>query len=696
MFYIYLKFGKKFIPQSCLLAFFIIPQYVYANSLAQMDLESLMNLDVTTVSKRVQPLKSSAAAIYVITQEEIYRSGATSVPEALRLSPGVESFRANSSTWGVSIRGMNSIYAANLLVLIDGRSIYSPFYGGVYWDLVMPNLENIDRIEVIRGPGASLWGVNAVNGVVNIITKSSEVTQGYRATVSWGNEENHLRVRAGERVNNTFLRGYAGYKEIDSSKAEGSSQSANDAYTGGQFGGRIDYIGSNQKVTIQGDYATVDKAYLHAFSDQIGGSAEGFINTTWNVQSRLKRQVGSDELQVQAYIDHTTREEPGYEYEIDSYDVDLQYNHASQNGHQLTWGLNYRVYEDHMEGSSFVYTTKPKMSWDVYSAFIQDEWMLSDNLTWTLGTKVEKSELSDTAFQPSTRFIYIIDETFSYWGALSRAERIPTRIDLHLSYNYFLPEFWRDSLTSRFFNFNDSNLSFAELIDIVLTNPELILNPTEIEIAANLEGNDENYKNEEITTLELGFRWLPEANIFVDLTAHTSRHKNLRSSDFVSWDIDGNVINTELRLINKAKAETYGLEFALEVRPSENLRHKFHYNYLHVVVTNDTVLESAEFWENIHPMNQFSYKTYWDMEDSHQLDWELYYVSEIVAGNNPDPEEYVDMNIRYGWNVSRSVDLSFSIKNLFHKNRFEFQHNFIGPQRAEVGRRFALQLGWRY
>ena len=664
--------------------------------LADMELEALMNLEVTSVSKRVQPLADSPAAVYVITSDEIKRSGATSVANALRLAPGVEVARVNSSIWAVSIRGQNSMYSHSMLVLVDGRSVYSPFYGGVYWDTLMPMLEDIDRIEVIRGPGASLWGVNAVNGVINIISKSAQLTQGNRLVAAAGTEENHLRFRSGGKVGNTFIRGYAVHRDVKGGTDVDTGDSANDEMQGVQFGGRADWRQGDQRLLVQSDLSEVDKSYNHGISDEIYEVKEDrFVSTNGNLLTRWSQPWGAHEIQFQFFYDYTEREEPGYRYQIDTYDFDLQFNHEQSERHRLTWGFNYRQYEDEMDGSNALQLGDNPRRWYLYSGFVQDEYQFTDKLSLVAGVKAEKAEDVETAFQPTLRFLYQSSDQLSYWGSVSQAERIPTRIEQDAIFKSVYPDYLREDIIYLLRNNLVDEVAagnWAGLLQQFLSLRNIDYETFRTLVVIN---GAEDFESEKTTTYELGLRWQPKPNVFVDLAGFYSQYRDLRSLIYVDYELLDNGIRATADVINLAEAESSGVELAFEFKPSEDWRFKFNYNHLTFSVTGDNGIYAAEVLEGVSPNNQFSFRTYWNIDDFYSFDFDLYYVDEIEYGGDIRPKEYADLNLRFAMQLTPQTNLSFVLLNLFHEDRYEYQETLIGPVRTEIDRSIYLQLEWK-
>ncbi len=665
---------------ACLILLLVPRLSLSLDSLTELDLEDLVNLEVTSVSKRVQPLSDTPAAVYVISSMEIKRSGATSVPDALRLAPGVEVAKLNSSIWAVSIRGMNSMYSHHLQVLVDGRSVYTPLYGGVYWDLVMPMLEDIDRIEVIRGPGASLWGVNAVNGVINIITKSAELTQGQRIVVAVGHQENHFRVRSGARSGNLFYRGYAVLRDTEDSVDKASGKSAGDEMQGAQLGGRVDWVNGKERVVIQSGISAVDKSYNHTFSERIGQAGERFNNLSATVSGLWNKPIENDDLQLQLYADYVKRDEPGCTYSANSYDLDIQYNHAWHGNNRVTWGFHYRYFDGELDGSAIYELFPSQQSLDIYSAFIQNEHQFTPRLTFVTGLKIEKIADIDTAWQPTLRFNYRFSNELSYWGSASIAARAPAIHERYVRFTNEYPEYLREY-----------TLQFIR--DLLPPGSAPI--PDNAVLVGTLLGN-ENLKLETTTTYELGLRWQPADNFFFDVSGFYSLYADLRGLEQVSWEpIAGGFLGTVMTA-NTADGTFYGIEVATEYRPVVNLRLKLNFNALQVAIKGDNELLAAEFLEGSSPSSQISFRTYWDINEVYSLNLDVYYVDDIKSGGNTAPSGYADANVRFAWQVAPELNVSLNVLNAFHDQRFEYQETLIGPQPTEIKRSVYLQVDWKH
>ncbi len=402
----------------------------------KMSLEELMNQDVTSVSKEPEPYAQAPAAIVVITHDEIHRSGASSIPEALRLADNLEVAQKNSHDWGISARGFNADLGNKLLVLVDGRTVYTPLFSGVFWDVQDYLLEDIDRIEVISGPGGTLWGANAVNGVINITSKSAKDTQGLYVEGGGGTElRDFAAVRYGGTLgSNVFFRVYGKYSDRGN-EVFSNGNPANDSWSQGRGGFRLDADGSPGNLfTLQGDF------YDGNENEEAGGSA-GVAGG--NILGRWSHTLSDDsDLSLQLYYDrtHLADPEPGVGLEsagtltddLDTYDLDFQHHFHLGQRNNIVWGLGYRFTHD-VDNNAPAFQFLPSvLDQSLYSGFVQDEIMLHEKLFLTLGTKVEHNDYTGFEVEPSGRLQWNVTTKQLLWGAVSRAVRTPSRIDRDL------------------------------------------------------------------------------------------------------------------------------------------------------------------------------------------------------------------------------------------------------------------------
>ncbi len=398
------------------------------NALKKMSLDELMDLQVTSVSKRPEKLSEAASAIQVITGDDIRRAGATSLPEALRLASNLEVAQIDARQWAITARGFNNVFADKMLVLIDGRTVYTPLYAGVYWDVQDTMLGDLDRIEVISGPGATQWGANAVNGVINVTTKSAKDTQGGVLVAGAGTElrDSGEARYGGKLAPNLYYRVYAKYSERgDSFRANG--RKSGDAWRTGQIGFRLDYdAGATDVLTLQGDIYSGTMSQFGPDNIHANGG---------NLLGRWSRQLAENsDMKVQVYYDRTHRSIPGsFTQSLETYDVDFQHRLPLGPAHDFVWGLGCRFVQDDVINTPANAFLPPRVGRASFSTFVQDQIALSkDRLDLTLGTKVEYNDYTRFEVEPSARLTWRPDPGQTLWGAISRAVRTPSRIDRDL------------------------------------------------------------------------------------------------------------------------------------------------------------------------------------------------------------------------------------------------------------------------
>src|SRR5207247_76981 len=367
--------------------------------IADLSIEELSNIQITSVSKHTERLSDAPAAIFVITGDDIRRSGATRLPEALRLAPNLEVARVSASSYAISARGFNNTVANKLLVLIDGRTVYTPLFSGIFWDAQDVMLEDVERIEVISGPGATLWGANAVNGVINVITRRAPDTQGAFAYGRAGDLERGYGARYGGAIGSSgAYRVYGRFLSVfDTSRANGAT--ASDGWSKGQVGFRTDWGTAANGFTLQGD------AYRGSLDQAIGDDTSISGN---NLLGRWNRDLaGWGQLQVQSYFEHTERDIPGiFAERLNVFDVEIQHGLRAIGAHRPTWGGGYRYGDDRVTNSAVVAFLPADRGLRWSNVFAQDEIALEDNLRLSLGGKFENNYYTGTEFLPSARLAW--------------------------------------------------------------------------------------------------------------------------------------------------------------------------------------------------------------------------------------------------------------------------------------------------
>lgn len=586
-------------------------QYKKMNLDELMDI-SLMNAEVTSVSKRESTIGQSPSAVTVITQDDIRRSGATSIPDALRMSPGLAVAQIDNSTWAISARGFNSSTANKLLVLMDGRSVYTPLYSGVFWDVQDTFMQDIDRIEVIRGPAGTLWGANAVNGVINVITKDAKDTQGLLLTGGTGNEERDFGgARYGWKLgDDAFARVYVKRFERDETALASGAGGADD-WQQAQSGFRVDWQSTPQNhYTLQGDIYQGNRNNRTTDDTDVAG---GNVLALWT-----HKLANGGDLRLQMYYDRTERDIPlTFSENRDTFDIDFQYHFPWGTRHDITGGLGYRVTSDQVQNSAVVRFEPDHETEQVFSAFVQDEFqLLPDRLRLTLGVKVEHNEFTGFEVQPSARLLWTIDQRQAAWAAVSRAVRTPTRLERDLR------------------------------IDTPL---------------ASLSGS-KGFESENVIAYELGYRAQPTDWLALDVATFYNSYDRLRSLEFSS---------TNFTIGNGLNGITYGVEVGSTFKVADWWKFRAAYTYLQVHLntdpdSTDTTTVSSEGND---PQNQIYLRSSMDLPHHVDLDCALRYVSELPSQNVP---AYVAVDLRLAWRPNEHMEFAVVAQNAFDDQHPEF------------------------
>jgi iron complex outermembrane receptor protein len=613
------------------------------SALKKLSLEQLMDVEVTSVSKRAEKLSETASAIQVITGEDIRRSGASSLPEALRLASNLEVAQVDSRQWAISARGFNSTSANKLLVLIDGRAVYTPLYAGVFWDVQDTMLEDIDRIEVISGPGATLWGANAVNGVINITTRSAKDTQGLLLLGGGGTE---LRDFGGFRyggalASNVFYRVYGKYFDRDSAVLP-SGQDATNNWRMGQGGFRLDREDSDVNLlTLQGDVYSGRIAQAGLDDTAVSGG---------NVLGRWTHRMSLDsDFKLQFYYDRTHRFVPGtFTEDLNTYDADFQHRALLGERNDIVWGLGYRLLDDKVGNTPALAFLPAKVSRQVFSAFGQDEIALvKDRLHLTLGTKIEHNDYTGFEFQPSGRLAWNVSQGQTLWGAISRAVRTPSRIDRE----FYAP----------------GSPPFVVLV------------------------GGTNFVSEELLAYELGYRLQPIQRLSLSLAGFYNDYDNVRSVEQLSPPAP-----FPITLANRQRGNSYGAEFTADYRATDWLRLRAGYTELqiHIRPKSGSTDVSKGSVESSDPNHQFFLRSSLDLPGHFQFDAALRYVTHLANQGVP---AYAELDARLAWEPIPKLEFSIVGQNLLHHRHPEFGAQ-TGPMAApqDVERGVYGKALWRF
>jgi iron complex outermembrane receptor protein len=629
--------------------------------LKKLSFEELLDVEVMSVSRRTEKLADAASAVQVVTGDEIRRSGASSIPEALRLADNLQVAQKNSHDWGISARGFNTELSNKLLVLRDGRTVYTPLYSGVFWDVQDYLLADIERIEVISGPGGTLWGANAVNGVINIITKEANATQGFLAEAGGGTE---LRSFAGARYGGTlapgvFFRVYGKYSERD----DGVIANGNDSPTSwhmGQGGLRIDTEASRQnRLTLQTDF------YRGVENQAVGGDSR---TSGGNILGRWAHTVSEDtDMALQAYYDrtHFAAFKPANGFtgagtladDLDTFDVDFQHRFRLGKNHRVIWGLGYRFTHDVVSNAPSVAFLPARLDQDLFSGFLQDEITLRSNLFFTLGTKIEHNDYTGYETEPGIRLQWNSAPGQMVWSAISRSVRMPSRIDRNLT----------------------------EPTGLAPPLPQSILN------------GGPDFASETVVAYELGYRAQLGGVSSASISTFYNDYDHLRSTTPAPAGFPS--FGFPLVFHNNLEGETYGFELsvAYEARPGWRLRGGYNLLKERLRVKSGQVDFSNALNETADPQQQFTVRSSWDLPHRLELDAALRWVDTLHNNNGPTPgtvPSYFELDVRLGFRPTDNLEFSVVGQNLLNDHHPEY--GFPSPTRDEASRGVYGKLTWRY
>jgi len=664
-------------PWASLLLFFLF--YVFPDrgfsaemeDILEMDLHQLMQMDVvvTSVSKRPQKMHEAASAIYVVTQEDIRRTGATNIPEALRMVPGVLVSRVDQNSYAVSIRGFNRQFASNkLLVMIDGRKIVSPDTLGVRWQNQDTLMEDIDRIEVIRGPGSAIWGSNSVNGVINIITKTARETQGTLLAGGTGTEEKGFgSFRYGGKLGeNFFYRVYAKYRDEDESKRTDGSD-AFDASKFFQTGFRSDWqINSKDHLTFQGDYYTTDleidrisRTVSFTAPQNISPFKSTSTNAGINLLGRWTRSLKKDSaIKLQVYYDHFKSDTELVKHSNHNhFEIDLQHDFGLIENHLLSWGANYRYTNIEVARDSFIRLAN--LETNLLGIFFQDEITLIPK-TWSviLGSKFEHNDFTRLEIQPNLRTVWTPHQNHTLWAAVTRGVRIPGQSE----------------------NGGTVNVGGG------IVGPGLA---SVIRITGN-----QDIEAEELLAFEVGYRAKLRPDLSLDLATYLFKYDNLIElvvgpSFLESVPIPPHVV-TPLIFKNPNKGEAYGVELTAKWQPTESwwLSGSYSYHALDLRSSDPAVISTGFEGE---PNHIFNVRSFLSLPHNLEFDSMLYYVSSFDAFNI---DSYTRLDLRLGWKPTKTFELSLAGQNLIEQQHREHTDQVIFA--SETQRSFIAKATFRF
>lgn len=644
-----------------------------------LSLEQLMKLDVTSVSGEPQPFSQAPAAIQVITGDQIHLSGADSFPEALRLADNLDIAQVNSHDWAISARGFDggNGLGNKLLVLIDGRAVYTPLYGGVEWEMQDYLMQDIDRIEVISGPGGTVWGANAVNGVINIESKSARDTQGVYASAGGGNQlEDYGAFRyGGTLASNVFFRVYGKYFDRASEELT-NGDSALDSGSRGQGGFRIDDLRAAQNViTLQGDYYSGGEragvGNIDQNQDYAGGNILGRVTHDFSDEANLSLQVYFDRTYLSVPFDAVPASafEAGFPAsslvdELNTYDVELQNQFPIGSLQKIIWGSGYRYTHEVDYDPNIVRFEPPVLNQDLYNGFIQDQITIVHGFSATLGTKVEHNDYTGIEVEPSGRLQWNITDDQMVWGAISRAVRTPSRYDYDL--------------------------------DVVSGYPASVnIGGKEYFLPQSLLAGSSNFVSEKVIAYELGYRGQVWDKVSTSLSLYYNVYQDLRSISATAASASYPYPFPDY-FANNLHGQTYGFEWSGDYQITDPWRLHVGYNLLkeNIVINPGSADVDGGNFETADPQQQVFVRSSLALPHNIDLSAGLRWVDRLHMVESPTDgpalgtvPAYAEINARIGWRVTDHLELALVGENLVHDKHIEY--GYPGSQEEIVRSVFA-------
>lgn len=616
--------------------------------LTELDLATLMSMDVTVTSaaKRAQPSADAAAAVFVITRDDIRRSGATTLPEVLRLAPGLHVARIDARSWAITARGFNSRFANKLQVLVDGRSIYTSLFSGVVWEEQHVPLYTIERIEVVRGPGGALWGINAVNGVINIITRGAADSPALHVEVGSGSVDSEVGAvsHAGNFRSIGDYRVYAEHAHTDSYQPDGKP------WTRTQAGWRLDRGAAGGQLTLQGNVLEDDFGDIAGYADSnLPGTSQ-----TGNVTAHWQRSVSAGAVEARTHYSWADRGLPG-RWSESTAGLDLQLSANRVGRHLLTGGIELRhLQEEQSDPAARVRFSESKGTQNQWSIYAQDElYFFDERVRVIAGAKLEDFAFTGLAFQPTLRTLWHLSDTQTLWAAASRAVRTPSRMELF------------------------SNIS--------------ALVPGEIPVHIAVLG-DRNLNEEDMNAYELGFRWRPAPRLAIDASLYYNDYEGLISLEGLPPQFDPGPpphVDSVFTYGNSLDAVVYGAEMTVEWAVTDWLNWQINGNWHRaprLPTPAELPLQIAS-----DPKHSFGTRARMDLPHSLELDVSWRYVDSL---GNYDIESYSSFDLRAAWHPLTRLELSLTLNNALNDQHVEFFDETANLPGARLGRSFFGRIVW--
>lgn len=656
------------------------------NDIANKSIDELMNIDVTSVSRKDQKLSKIPAAVYVITQQAIERSGATIIPDLLRMVPGVQVAQLEANRWAISVRGFNDIYSNKVLVLVDGRTVYTPSFSGVYWDQLDIPLDTIERIEVVRGPGGTVWGANAVNGVISVITKNSKGTKGTTVTAGAGSQETaDFEARYGGSIGSGFSYRAFGHYNSFGSLPTAAGLSGNDAWRMRHAGFRADWNRSSKDTfMMEGSFFQTNggQSVFAPAQGAAGAVPEKVTNNGGDILAQwTHKHSDTADSTFRVYDNNYSRHDTGISEKLNVLDFDYQNHVLLGSKNDLVWGAGYRYSSDQIEAApgglnplrTIGYSAAvlpPAKDYSLFSTFLQDEIHVSENLSFTIGSKFEHNAFSGFEYEPSARLAWTPTGAQTLWLSASKAVRQPSRFDTGLS----------------------------------VTFPSIPL-ADGISVTQRLSGNP-NFKAEQLFDYEAGYRIAPSSRLLIDLVAYYSFYNNLETAQLTApmftTGPDGPLITLPLTFLNTDKAQNSGSEAAVTWNAVSRWKLVGSYSWLKINVDKTNLSSTAAFQAfssdpmasvlppaslqsflqglsglavgttstgDASPRQQFGMQSYFDVTPTVTFDNSLYFVAGLPVEGVP---AYTRLDSRLGWKVRKGIEASIVGQNLLSAHHREF------------------------
>jgi len=637
--------------------------------LSSLSLEDLTHVDVSSASRKPQELFKTPAAVFVITREDIKASGVNSLPEIFRMVPGMQVAQVDANTWAVTARGFNGQYGDKVLVLIDGRSIYSEIYAGVFWDQNDVALEDIDRIEVIRGPGGSLWGANAVNGVINIITRSARQTLGTKVVAVGGNMENGGNIRRGATLGQKFAyRGSVKYLRRSALRTD-QGASSDDAGYSLTTGARGDLQATAN------DLVTFDERFMYGSGTQnvkpfdsvstVASALDAVTDFGGDTRVRWEHRFSGSDLAVQTYYADEYRKEVGGTGREHFLDFDFQHHLPSFHRNDVVWGLGYRLSTDRIDRTPTSFSSDHHLD-ALYSLFFQDDYaMVPDKLVFTGGLKLQHNSYTGFEIQPGGRVLWTPDSKHSLWASVSRAVRTPSvqYLDLHL-FESLPPE---NGLPTQ---------------ALALGNP--------------------NFKSEEVIAYESGYRQSVGDWASLDVATFINSYTNLRSqaalAPYLTYS-PGPTLVVPVMYGNDEVARTHGAEVSASANATRSLHLRVSYTWMnaHIHLSDGSIATLGETWSS--PTNTVNFRPTWTLARHWTLDSSVYSVSRLerVSPTGISPVKgFVRLDTHISFNFFESLKLTAGVNNILQIRHPEFDPVDVANYRSQVPRSAFLKAVWSF